>query len=244
MIDNEIKNTSMNIFNTIAVNSLFNSYAIECVTMGTLQPNDAIPVERFVKELALEQTHLVNFKNDLSGYAITENGKVANCPFDYFAKEFLYSALNALFIDAPLNTQTEDDDGIMDYKYGLREYIKGMYSMFCEILSAKVEYDFYELVGSIDKHQQKAVQKFLFDIKVKKLKQGKNVSRYCKAMGFVPHYVQRLIENKNGKYILRNNNTDSTDYKLALLSALGFLNYEHSKLLELKMQCWEQNNNK
>lgn len=241
MSDREIKNTAMNIFNNIIVNSLFNSYAIECVTMGTLQPNDEIPVERFVRELSLEHIYSANCKNDLSGYAITEDGKVKNRPFDYFAKEFFYSALNMLFIDAPLNTQTENDDGIMDYKYGLREFIKEQYSMFCEILSVKVEYDFYEFACPIDKRQQNAIQKFLFDIKVKKLKQGKNISNYCKAMDFVPYYVQRLIENKNGKYILLNNNTDSNDYKLALMSALSFLNYAHSKLLQLKMQLWEQN---
>ncbi len=226
------------------VNSLFNRYAIECVTMGTLQPNDKIPVEQFVRDLELEHVYSPNCKDNLLGYAITEDGKVVNQPFDYFAKEFLYSALNLFFIEAPLNTQTEDDDGVMDYKYGLREYIKGLYSTFCEILSVNVEYDFYELVCPIDKRQQKAVRKFLFDIKVKKLKQGKNVCRYCKETDDVPYYVQRLIENKNGKYILRNNDTNSNDYKLALLSELVFMNCEHGKLLELKMRRWEQNNNK
>ncbi len=63
-------------------------------------------------------------------------------------------------------------------------------------------------------------------------------------MGTVPYYVQRLIENKNGKYILRNNDTNSNDYKLALLSELVFMNCEHGKLLELKMRRWEQNKSK
>ncbi len=244
MSNNEIKKALMNIFNAIKVSSLFNSYAIECVTMGTLHPNDEIPVEQFVKDLALGSCMRKCEYYDLQGYAIDENKKVVNEEFDYFAKEFLYSALNTLFIDAPLNTQAEDDDGVMDYKYGLREYIKGLYAMFCEILSVKVEYDSYELVRPRDKRQQKAVQRLLFDIKVKKLKQGKNVSSYCKAMGSVPYYVQRLVENKNGKYILQNNNTDSIDYKLALFSALNFFNYEHSRLLELKMQRWQQDNGK
>ncbi len=67
----EIKEELIRIFNTIIISGMFNSYAMECVIMGTLQPNDKIPVERFVKDLALERLYSADFQHDLEGCALS-----------------------------------------------------------------------------------------------------------------------------------------------------------------------------
>ena len=50
------------------------------------------------------------------------------------------------------------------------------------------------------------------------------------------------MANKN-RYLLANSDTDSLDYKLAVLSAIHFMNFEHTKLFKLKEQKWENTKN-
>ena len=238
MIEEELKKIPFEVFDTIMTNSLYNSYAMECVTMGLLKPGEKVPIEKFAKDLALEHYFTENCKRDLEGYAIDENEMIKNKDFDYFAKEFLFSALDLVFVNAPLNSPTDDDDGVMDYKDGLREYIKGLYPLFRNLVTTKVQYDFNNTVDNEVRQYRNGIPNFLSDIRVKKLAKGKCVRKYFKTVSVVPYYVQRLVANNN-KYILVNNDTDSLDYKLALLSAVIFLNPEHSKLLELKMRQWE-----
>lgn len=50
----------------------------------------------------------------------------------------------------------------------------------------------------------------------------------------------RLIQKQKGRYFLKNNDTDSIDYKLALFSCFSFYQEENAKLFELKMSRWEE----
>lgn len=234
----ELENTSLEILNTIVVNCMFNSYAIECVTLGELAPTDSIPFEKYVKDLSLEK-YLSCYRRDLSGYAIDENETVTKEEFDYFAKEFLYSALSTIFCDAPAYSSIENDDGLPDYKYGLRKYIKNLYPIFCKIAKTEAQVYFNGIAHLVDEYQRNNIHKFLFDIKVNGLKQGQCVSNYFSNIKFLPYYIKRLIEIKDGQFILINNNADSLAYKLALLSMVGFLNPIHTKLWENKIRQWE-----
>ena len=62
--------------------------------------------------------------------------------------------------------------------------------------------------------------------------QDKNQATYNRCL------IHFLIVEKN-RYLLANSDTDSLNYKLATLSAIHFMNWEHTKLFELKAQKWD-----
>ena len=86
-----------------------------------------------------------------------------------------------------------------------------------------------------------SISKFLIAIKARGLRQGECVNRYVKDLPYIPYFVQRLLRVEKNRYLLANSDTDSLDYKLAILSAIHFMSWENTKLFELKAQKWELN---
>ena len=74
----------------------------------------------------------------------------------------------------------------------------------------------------------------------KKLRKGTHVDRYIKRISYHSEYLNRLIRIHKGHYILINSDTDSLDYKLALISALCFCTGRNKGLFELKIKAWEK----
>lgn len=117
--------------------------------------------------------------------------------------------------------------------------------MFKEIITTEVQPDLFSAVPDIlDKTELRIyyqkVTKFVTAIRLKRLKQGGCVDRYVKDMSFISPFVMRLLKRKKHRYLLKNSDTNSIDYKLALLSCFQFMNDYNTKLFELKMLRWEE----
>ena len=134
---------------------------------------------------------------------------------------------------------------IISFKYGLKEYLEELYPVFAEILSVDVRPTFFELLAELTEKSKRVyniamMTKFISAIKIKKLRQGSRVDRYISKIIYRSVYLERLIKPYKGHYLLANSNTESLDYKLALLSCFMFCTSENEKLFELKIKRWEE----
>ena len=129
--------------------------------------------------------------------------------------------------------------------FGFSKFIMSLYPLFKQII--KTEVDSIDIVTAFTNRKDEAacydrISKFLIAIKARGLRQGECVNRYVKDLPYIPYYVQRLLRVEKNRYLLANSDTNSLDYKLAILSAIHFMNFEHTKLFELKAQKWESTN--
>ena len=117
-----------------------------------------------------------------------------------------------------------------------------LYPLFKQIIKTEVEP--IDIVPVFKDRKDETVcydriSKFLIAIKVRGLRQGECVNRYVKDLPYIPYYAQRLLRVEKNRYLLANSDTDSLEYKLAILSAIHFMNWDHTKLFEQKAQKWE-----
>ena len=127
--------------------------------------------------------------------------------------------------------------------FGFSKFIMSLYPLFKQII--KTEIDPTDIVPAFtDRKDETAcynrISKFLIAIKVRGLRQGECVNRYVRDLPYIPYFVQRLLRVEKNRYLLANSDTDSLDYKLAILSAIHFMSWENTKLFELKAQKWER----
>lgn len=232
-------------WNLIQVTTLTNQYALENIAFGKLRPKDQIPFDRFVEELELQKCDPYAYRDCIEGIAITKEETVPDEDIEIFLKECFVSRMNFVFKSAPKKGSDYDDDGLHCYLNGLNEYIMQLYLLFKEILHTEVTPDFFES-GRLfpDRPTETAcyekIAKFVVSIKTRLLRQGGCVDRYVKNLPYLPVYVKRLLKIHKSRYLLANSDTSSLDYKLAVLSAMQFMNPEHTKLFELKAIEWEK----
>ena len=117
--------------------------------------------------------------------------------------------------------------------------------IFVEILSMNVRPTFFELLAELTEKSERVyniamMTKFISAIKIKKLRQGSRIDRYINKITYRSVYLERLIKPYKGHYLLANSNTESLDYKLAVLSCFMFCTSENEKLFELKIKRWEE----
>ena len=129
--------------------------------------------------------------------------------------------------------------------FGLSKFIMSLYLLFKQII--KIEVDSIDIVSVFKNRKDETIcydriSKFLIAIKARGLRQGECVSRYVTDLPYIPYFVQRLLRTDKNRYLLVNSDTDSLGYKLAILSAIHFMNWEHTKLFKLKAQKWESTN--
>ena len=235
----------VNLFRAIDVSSIFNSYAIENVIFGDLKQGDKIPFEKFVEDLELATWQPYSVRKHIGGVAITEEETIVNKSMEFFEKECFIFHMNYVFDTAPYSKRKDDDEnGLHPFnKEGLNDYIMRLYPLFHNILATKAQHDFFEIASPFsDRAVQTAcyekIAKFLVAIITRGLRQGGCVDRYIKDLPYLPYYVKRLLKEKNGRFLLANSDTESLDFRLAVLSAIHFMNAEHTQLFELKAREW------
>ena len=223
--------------NAMVVRVLINKYTLENVVFGDLKPNDKIPFDRFVEDLNLQQQKPYLFRERIAGNFITKDERVANRDEDEFIMECFFFHIQNVFMACP------NSDNAFGGIYDLSEYIMGLYPLFKQIIKTEVEEEsrVFEPVFN-DRHDEAVcygnIAKFLISINTRHLRQGRCVDRYVKGLPYIPYYVQRLLRINKNRYLLANSDTDSLEYKLAILSAIHFMKWEHTKLFELKVQKW------
>ena len=166
--------------------------------------------------------------------------------FDSLCFEVFRDRIDYLFTDVPIDKSFGDED-IYHYKYDWYEYIKSIYPIFKEIIKTEVTPDLFAAVPDVlDKEIKRdyyaKATKFVLAIKLKGLRQGGRVDRYITKMPFISPLIMRLLNKRKGHFYLKNNDLNSFDYKFALFSCFWFLNDYNSKLFELKILQYEQNN--
>lgn len=235
----------VDIFCAIDVNTVMNAYAIENVVFGDLKPGDKIPFDKFVEELELQIWQPYSVRDGIEGVAITKNETIVDKELVFFEKECFILHMNFVFDTAPYSKRKgEDENGLPSFnKEGLNDYIMRLFPLFRNILATEAEHDFFEISSPFsDRAVQTAcyekIAKFLVAIITRGLRQGGCVDRYIKDVPYLPYYVKRLLKEKNGRFLLANSDTESLDFRLAILSAIHFMNAEHTQLFELKARKW------
>ena len=243
--DLEYLERAVDVFRAIDVNSIMNAYAIENVVFGDLNPGDKVSFDRYVEELQLQSWQPYSVRDCIEGDAITAEEKIAEKDMDFFYSECFILHMNSVFDSAPQSTRKEDDEnGLRPFmKKGLSDYIMRLYPLFKSIMQEEVEHDFFELASPFpDRTLQTAcyekIAKFLVAVMTQGLRQGNCVDRYVKGIPYLPYYVKKVLKIKNGRYLLANSDTESLDFRLAYLSAMQFMNAEHTQLFERKARKW------
>ena len=225
------------IMNAMVVNVLMNNYTLENVAFGKLKPNDEIPFNRYVEELSLQKFKPNSCRDMIEGNYITRENRVAEKSEEDFIMEcFLFHIQNVFMAYPKCSIAFGKDD------FGLSKFIMSLYPLFKQIIKTEVEPQNFVPVFK-DRKEEGAcydrMSKFLIAIKARGLRQGECVKRYVRNLPYIPYFVQRLLKQNKNRYLLANSDTDSLDYKLAILSAIHFMSWENTKLFELKAQKWE-----
>ena len=239
-VDEFEKLEGTDIMNAMVVNVLMNNYTLENVAFGKLKPNDEIPFKRYVEELGLQRFKPNSCRDMVEGNYITRENSVAKKSEEDFIMEcYLFHIQNVFMAYPKCSIAFGKDD------FGMSKFIMSLYPLFKQIIKTKVE----TLDGTpIFKDRKNeticydCISKFLIAIKARGLRQGECVNRYVKDLPYIPYFVQRILRVEKNRYLLANSDTDSLDYKLAILSAIHFMKWEHTKLFELKAKKWESNN--
>ena len=164
-------------------------------------------------------------------------------------KDLFVSCMNRVFESAPYSKREEKDkSGLRPFlRVGLRDYIMSLYPLFQAVLHTEVKFCFkFYSSFPIDSAEQakihEKIAKFLVTVIVRGLRQGSSVDRYLKDLSYIPDKIDRLLKVKNERILLANNDINSLTFKLAILSAIDFMNEDENKLFELKIWKWEEDN--
>lgn len=105
------------------------------------------------------------------------------------------------------------------FKNGLHEYLINLYPLFNRITNFELPDEIGAGSGEYIDYEKAA--KFLKAIYFSKVQRGRRINRYTEGWR-LPLLIRRLVKFYNGNYYLLNNDVESLDYKLALLSAVDF----------------------
>ena len=230
-------------FFSIESNILMNKYTNENVIFGSIKANDEVPIKQYLEYLGFRNIEKFMDALFLDGNNI-KNGYVLERDFNDHCFELYKDKIDYIFDKVPLDKSAETNfEDIYHYKYGLYDYIKSIYPLFKEIISTEITTDLFAIIPDILDENTRSlyytkVTKFILAIKLKGLRQGRRIDRYVKDLPFISPLIMRLIKKHKGHFYLINNDINSLDYKLALLSCFKYLNEEHHKIFELKIQHW------
>ena len=171
-------------------NILMNAYTNENVIFGRINANDKIPIKQYLVDIGFRNIDRFFDKLFLNGHNI-KDGYVVEKDFNDRCYELYCDKMNAIFDNVPICKiyQTENID-LFYYKFGLYDYLKGLFPLFNEIIRTEVAPDIFTAIPNIldEKEKQEyylAASKFLIAIKIKRLRQGRRIDRYIKNMKFI-----------------------------------------------------------
>ncbi len=230
---------------SISCNVMFNKYALDNINLGLIKPGDKVPYECYIDDLGMREYENYILRSALAGEIIDSNETIGLQPMETYYKRFFIEQVEAMFVKAPKKKKSSDDAGFPQYKYGLLEYLQTLYEIYKEIAAIPIQTDALDIYFDFaDEHEfarkDELIKKFIVAIKTKGLRKGSRIDRYVKPITYRSGYLNRLIKECNGHYILINSDTESLDYKLALLSCFSFLRHQDKELFELKIETWEE----
>lgn len=214
--------------------SMVNLYACENVCFGKITQNEKVPIYRYIEELELLPFY---DSEDFDGRDI-EGGCIRERDFDERCFDIFKDKVKFIFSEVPVDKRfAENDDDVYHYKFGLYDYIKQLYPLFRKIVATEVIADRFAV--KVDKKLWYVycvnAARFVLDIKMKVLLKGNNADSYIKNLPYIPIMIGRLLTYKEGNYYLKNDDTDSLDFKFALFSCFMFYSVDNFRLFEVKM---------
>lgn len=245
IVHDEVDRKILSVIFSLEMQVMFNGYALENIVLHNCVPGASIPYEQYIDSLGLRGHENFMVRAAMSGRMIDQEEKIIDRPVEEYYKEFYNEQVSRIFENAPKRKGADEETSITSFKYGLKEYLEELYPIFVEILSMNVRPTFFELLAELTEKSKRVyniamMTKFISAIKIKKLRQGSRVDRYISKIIYRSVYLERLIKPYKGHYLLANSNTESLDYKLALLSCFMFCTSENEKLFELKIKRWEE----
>lgn len=243
--DEKLSEEIINAFKAIAVNSLFNCYALENVALSLINPNEHIPIEQYVTDLQIRALSPYARKEYVNGIYIDENLKIIGDK-DELTIDFYSSCINTLFDKIMKRKYAQESFYDLSCSKHYRDYFIESYSLFKDIIDTEIEYDNYDIIpDNLNRHEQSIhvakMTKFVVAILLNGLQRRKCVDRYLKDIDALPFAVKNLIEKVNNRFILVKP-TDSVEYKIALFYLFPYLTETHRKIFELKAERWYELN--
>ncbi len=210
-----------------------NDCIIEDVVLGNIQPCERIPLEDYMHYLRLP-CGVNELRAKLSGFAIGENGRVCNREVADFKYMFFKNQMKRIFFENPIleynifnkrniSKQVEDEEA----------FFQKIQIVFQDVLNVE-NYEKIE-AKALEPTDALKVEKFVAAIKLLKLQTGRKVSFWLARVKNRPEYLKRMTLVKWATLILDNNDTDSLEYKLSVLSTFRFIQYSNSDLFAKRL---------
>ena len=243
-ISNELDKKILTALCSMELHVIFNNYALENVVLGNIKPGDQIPYDFYIESLNLRRHELFMLRHAMNGKIINKQECVIEQDMERYYRLFFIDQINEIFETAP-KYKDEPNNDLPRYKYGLQEYLQRLYDLYKDIIETEIHPEFYELIYPLQNRHELIknfafAKRFVAAIKLKKLKQGSRIDRYATYIIYRSEFLNRLVKSNKSHYLLANSDTNSLDYKLALLSCFTFYSSENASLFELKIKEWER----
>lgn len=228
-------------------NELLNVYTEEQLVMGRIKQGDNMPVDAFFKDCEITNDAMRRITlNNFNGTAIDKNGKVRNKPTQEYFKSFYYSRMNANFIETPAVSDDYDQDGLFMFCDEVREFITECYSLFVDVLMQDVPCKTEDLNISETARNvygsSTVIAETLATAMAENLQRGDKLEWDIVYASYFPQPVQDIIAKSESGYTLQCADVNCLDFKLALLSVIGFRSLENAVLFESKIMAYKEAN--
>lgn len=218
-----------------------NDYVRECLVFGRIHVGDKVPIAQYCRELDLDgipDVPLRAWKAALTD----ENAVVRTSDIEQLRSEMYNEAMDVVLCSVLDYAKHADEDAFARCGNELSAYIRECYPLFCEIVATDAQCDPTALQMPYTEEEQckglQAAEKLLVAIKARQLRTGECVDAYVKDCIFLPPFVQRLTEMRDGKHILVIDDPESVLYKLAVFNSIPFVSVVTRLLFERKCRKW------
>ncbi len=126
---------------------------------------------------------------------------------------------------------------VFPFKNGLHEYLIRLYPLFNQIINLNLPDGIPDKQGGEIDYEK--ASKFIKAIYFRKLQQGRRINRYV-AGWQLPVFIRKLVRLYNGNYYLLNNDRESAEFKLALLSVIDFDGNGQDTQFAKKLLYWDE----
>lgn len=227
----------------IRVSKITVAYVQECVALGVLKEGEKVSVAACATALGYSEADLLQYVGELMRDVCTPDYKVSGKDADYFLRFYFRQGIIDVFRNE-LDCEEIIRESIMPVKEKLVGYVVELYPLYREIMKTEVPHEqvaYMPFSARAYARNASAVSSFISAVASKRLRRGKNVYKYFANCGVLPESVKRLLKiSKTGKYILANTDRNSTDFKLALISAFPTSTQKNNALLQMKIEKWRQ----
>lgn len=136
------------------------------------------------------------------------------------------SHMSCIFADAPKSSNELNEKCLLPFLGALPSYLQSVYLLFSDIVKSEIRLDlslYKNNKTANERHfSDKWTRKLVADIWLKKVQVGQCIDEYVQNCSQVSEFIQSLLYKEKERYFLRNDDCESVEYKIALLSSFRF----------------------